>query len=154
MNAFPAAGRLAGIDYGTVRIGIAISDPDRRLASPWENYTRRDEASDSRYFRRLVHEENVVGFIIGLPIHGSGRESRKSEEARRFGVWLHNVTGCPIRFYDERYTTREANSLLGEAGLTRKQQKRRRDMLAAQLVLAGYLESDQSGTTPAALGDS
>lgn len=153
MTGFPTEGRLAGIDYGTVRIGIALSDPQRLLASPWENYTRRDEPSDAQFFRRLVSEERVTGFVIGLPLHGSGQESQKSSEARQFGAWLHEVTDCPVRFYDERYTTREANLLLGEARLTRKKQKQRRDMLAAQLLLAAFLESDQSGTNPGPLSD-
>ena len=53
-------GRLAGIDYGTVRIGIAVTDPDRRLASPLENYTRRGQAADEAFFKRLAEEERIV----------------------------------------------------------------------------------------------
>ena len=62
-------GRLAGIDYGTVRIGIAVTDPEQRLASPLANYTRRGEAADAAYFKRLVADERIVRFVVGLPIH-------------------------------------------------------------------------------------
>ena len=78
-------GRLAGIDYGTVRIGVAITDFEQRLASPYENYTRRGPTADAAYFRWLVEEERIERFVVGLPVHISGHESAKSLEARRFG---------------------------------------------------------------------
>jgi putative holliday junction resolvase len=82
---FPATGRLAGIDFGTVRIGVAITDASRILASPLENYNRRSLDADADYFRRLTVQEQIVGFVVGLPVHGNGRESQKSAEARIFG---------------------------------------------------------------------
>src|SRR5690606_36351474 len=103
----PKSGRLAGIDYGEKRIGIAITDPDRILASPFENYVRRDAPRDARYFLTLVARERIVGFVIGLPVYPSGDESEKSREARRFGAWLQQLTGLPIGFVDERYTTQQ-----------------------------------------------
>ncbi len=153
MSGFPATGRLAGIDFGTVRIGVAVSDPGRTLASPYENYARRDLAADARYFQRLVTEEMIVGFVIGLPVHTTGQESQKSREARQFAQWLSEVTQRPTCFYDERYTTREATLLLEEAQLTKKKRKQRLDMLAAQLLLAAFLESSQQGAQPGALDD-
>ena len=68
----PPPGRVAGVDYGTVRIGIAISDPDRTLASPLENYTRRDLQQDARHFQQLVAENDVRLLVVGLPVHLSG----------------------------------------------------------------------------------
>ncbi len=153
MNDFPEEGRLAGIDYGTVRIGVAISDPGRKFASPYENYTRQSRESDAGYFRRLVAEENVVAFIVGLPVHTTGEESQKSSEAREFAKWLSEATDRPHRFSDERYTTREATYLLGEAKMTKKRRKQRLDMLAAQLLLAAYLESGQQGDPIVGLDD-
>ena len=76
-----AAGRVAAIDYGTVRIGIAVSDSRRTIASPFENYTRRSKEADADYFRRLASEENIALFVVGLPVHLDGRESAKSREA-------------------------------------------------------------------------
>jgi putative Holliday junction resolvase len=137
----PVAGRIAGIDYGHVRIGIAISDPDRTIVSPLENYTRRGQTQDLQRFRRLVAEEGVVLFVVGLPIHLDGRESVKSREARQFGKWLLEGTGVPVEFFDERFTSHEAEQLLLAAELTSKRRKKRLDMLAAQIMLSAYLES-------------
>ena len=101
-------GRLAGIDYGTVRIGIALCDSRQTLASPYENYTRKSPTADADYFRRLVRDEGVQALVVGLPVHLSGRESQKSIEARAFGQWLAEVTGLAVEYFDERFTSREA----------------------------------------------
>jgi putative Holliday junction resolvase len=134
-------GRLAGIDYGTVRIGIAITDPEERIASPLANYTRRGEKADAEYFRKLVADERIAGFVVGLPVHLDGRESQKSAGARKFGQWLGRTTGLPIVFFDERFTSVEAEQALMGAEMTKKKRKARLDMLAAQILLAGYLEA-------------
>jgi putative holliday junction resolvase len=140
-----AAGRVAGIDYGHVRIGIAISDPDRTIASPLENYNSRGREKDAQRFRRLVAEEGAVLFVVGLPIHLDGRESEKSREARQFGQWLAETTGVPVEFFDERFTSHEAEQLLLAAELTSKRRKKRMDMLAAQIMLTAYLERGACG---------
>jgi putative Holliday junction resolvase len=146
-------GRVAGIDYGTVRLGIAISDARRTLASPFDNYTRRSPQADAEYLRRLLTEERVTLVVVGLPIHVDGRESQKSREARKFGQWLSEITGLPVEFFDERFTTAEAQQFLGAAEMTKKQRKARLDKLAAQILLAGYLESGGATTTPTGLDD-
>ena len=134
-------GRIAGIDYGTVRVGIALSDPERILASPVENYTRRGEQQDAKRMRRLVDEEGVVLFVVGLPVHLDGRESQKSIEAREFGAWITEVTGIAVEYFDERFTSSEAERYLIDAQMTSKRRKKRLDMLAAQIMLSAYLES-------------
>jgi putative Holliday junction resolvase len=146
----PSAGRLAGIDYGERRIGISICDPNRVLASPFENYERRSERQDAEYFRRFVADEKIVGFVVGLPVYASGNESAKSLETRRFGAWLEQVTNVPVVYVDERYTTKQAEALLQDAQLTSAKRKKRRDKLAAQLILTAYLESPQSANQPPA----
>jgi putative pre-16S rRNA nuclease len=147
-------GRLAGIDFGTVRIGIAVTDPEQRLASPFENYTRRGEKADAAYFSRLVEQEQIERFIVGLPVFASGDESPKSREARAFGEWLGRVTARPIEYFDERYSTSEAEALLVSAGATRKRRKAVLDKLAAQMLLTAYLESHTRGReAPGSLDD-
>lgn len=141
-------GRFAGIDFGTVRIGIAVTDPERRLASPLENYTRRGEAADAAFFRRLAAEERIVRFIVGLPVHLDGRESQKSSEARKFGQWLGDITGVPVEYFDERFTSAEAEQFLSAAKLTKKRRKARLDKLAAQIMLTAYLESTETSRGP------
>lgn len=133
--------RLLGVDPGTVRIGLAISDAERRIASPLTTYTRRDRVQDAAYFHRLMEIEEVGGLVIGLPVHLDGREGVKAVEARTFGAWLAEVTGLSVVFWDERFTTREAENYLWAAGLTHQQRKERRDRVAAQLLLQSYLDA-------------
>ena len=137
--------RIAGIDYGTVRIGIALADTEVRIATPFANYPRRTEPLDAAYFRKLVNEQQIDRFVVGLPVHLDGRESQKSSEARAFANWLSTTTGLPVEFFDERFTTTEADELLGAANLTKKQRKARRDQLSAQIMLTAYLESGGRG---------
>lgn len=147
-------GRIAAIDYGTVRIGIAISDRERRIASPYENYARGGEQADARRFARLVAEEDVKLFVVGLPVHLSGGESQKSREARRFGEWLSGTTGVCVEYFDERYTSAHAEELLLGVDMSRKQRKQRRDMLAAQILLAAFLEAGcRSNDSPGSFSD-
>jgi putative Holliday junction resolvase len=146
-------GRLAGIDYGTVRIGIAVTDYEQRLASPFENYTRRGEAADLAYFRRLADDERIERFVVGLPVHMSGEESAKSLEARRFGEWLAKITGRPVEYFDERYTSSEAERMLLDMRLTKKKRKEKLDKLAAQILLSAYLESQTREAPPGKLDD-
>ena len=143
--------RIAGIDYGTVRIGIAVADMETRIASPVENYTRRSELADAQHFKRLVQEERFSKFVVGLPVHLDGRESQKSQEARQFGTWLTSVTGLPVEFFDERFTSSEAEQYLAASGLTKDKRKARLDKLAAQIMLTAYLES-AGGSQPSPSG--
>jgi putative Holliday junction resolvase len=137
--------RIAGIDYGTVRIGIATADLEIGIAGPYETYARRSERLDAEYFRRLATEELIGRFVVGLPVHTSGHESQKSTEARSFGKWLTELTGVPVEFFDERYTSAEAEQLLQSVGLTKKRRKERLDQLAAQIMLTAYLEAGAKG---------
>ena len=146
--------RIAGIDYGTVRIGIAVATSGVGIASPYENYTRRGESQDARYFRDLAQQERIDRFVVGLPVHLSGVESQKSAEAREFGKWLTELTGVPVEFYDERFTSAEAENYLLDANLTSKQRKARLDKLAAQIMLSAYLESGSKGqSSPGSIDD-
>jgi putative Holliday junction resolvase len=143
--------RLLGVDFGSVRVGLAISDPERRIASPLTTCTRRDADQDARFFQRVIAEEEVGGLVVGLPVHLDGREGQKAQEARAFGQWLQNVTGLQVIFWDERFTTTEAESYLWGAGLTHKRRRQRRDQVAAQILLQTYLDSDcppESQPTP------
>lgn len=141
----PREGRLAGVDFGTVRIGIAITDPEQIVASPYENYNRRTEAKDADFFRELATQEKIVTFVVGLPVHMSGDSSRMSEAAMEFGRWLADATGVPVVWFDERYTSSIAKQALVSGKLTHKKRKKRLDMLAAQILLSAFLESDRSG---------
>lgn len=137
--------RIAGIDYGTVRIGIALADLDVGIAGPHETYTRRNAEQDAAYFRQLVADERLTRLVVGLPVHLDGNESQKAREARAFGIWLKQITGIPVEYFDERFTSTEAQAILGHAQLTKKRRKARVDQLAAQIMLTAYLESGARG---------
>lgn len=146
------AKRLLAVDFGKVRIGLAVSDPDRMLASPLITYTRRDSDTDARFFKELVKREDIGEILVGLPVHLSGREGELAIAARKFASWLHKVTGLACILYDERFTTVEAESSLLGAGLTNKKRKARRDRVAAQILLQTYLDAGCPGEkTPGGL---
>ena len=133
--------RLLGVDYGTVRVGLAVCDTDRIIASPLDTYQRQDEERDRKYFQHLVEEEEIAAIVLGLPIHLSGNEGQKAREARQFGAWLAEITKLPVTFWDERFTSHEAEQHLLMAGLTKKKRKHRLDRVAAQIMLQSYLEA-------------
>jgi putative holliday junction resolvase len=137
--------RIAGIDYGTVRIGIATADTSVGIAGLYGTYTRRSERLDAEYFLTLATEERIDRFVVGLPVYASGGESQKSGEARAFGKWLQETSGVPVEYFDERYTSAEAEQVLLAAGLTKKRRKERLDQLAAQIMLTAYLEAGARG---------
>ncbi|TWT52704.1 putative Holliday junction resolvase [Rubripirellula amarantea] len=138
---FPKSGRIAAVDFGSVRIGIAVCDPDRILASPLEIHPAERWRESEDYFRGLVKSEKLVGFIVGLPIHLDGGESQKSKECREFAVWLAEVTEMPTRLFDERFTTADAKQRIAGAGYTRKKKKDRIDAIAALVLLESFIEA-------------
>ena len=141
----PSTTRIAGIDFGTVRIGIALADLQVGIAGPYETYARKNEKLDAQYFSELAKHQRLAKFVVGLPVHLSGTESQKSSEARAFGAWLEKLTGLPVEYFDERYTSAEAATLLGEAQLTKKKRQALLDQLAAQIMLTAYLEAGAKG---------
>lgn len=147
-------GRVLGLDFGTKRVGLAISDPRRSIATPLEVYDRRDRDRDSKYFRRIVGEHEVDQIVVGLPLHTGGNEGVSSRLARGWGRWLGEVTGLPVAFFDERYTTVEAEESMIAAGLKRHKRVGLRDMLAARLLLQNYLDAgcpvEEAPATPLA----
>lgn len=144
-GSIPDCGRLAGIDYGTARIGIATCDPTQTFVTPFETYNRRNDRLDGEHFEQLYRREQIVGWVIGLPIHCDGKESRKSEEVRRFAAWLAELSELPYAFYDERFSSKEARVLMYDTGWTPKQKKKNVDRLAAFLILTHFLDARKSG---------
>ena len=138
-------GRVAGIDYGRKRIGIAICDAARIIASPLgQHQPTGDPVAEAAFFRKLVADEEIVGFVVGLPIHADGTDSKMSVEVERFGAWLMEATTRPVVFRDERYTSVEATGKLAGLGLSRGKKKARTDSLAAQIVLSDWMEAQAS----------
>ncbi|WP_169973244.1 Holliday junction resolvase RuvX [Tautonia rosea] len=147
--------RILGLDYGLRRVGIAVCDPDRRVASPVEVYQRRNDRLDATYFRSLVAEFNIDRLLVGLPLRGDGAESESAEQARRWGTWLSDQTRIPVSFVDERYSTVEAEELLRSSGVKASRRRSLRDMIAAQLFLQAFLDAGcpDSDSPPTPLDD-
>jgi len=149
----PNKGRLLGIDFGTRRLGFAVCDPAQTMSAPVENYTRGDLNQDARTLRRLMEEYRPVGVVIGLPVHMSGQESGKSKEARAFGSWVSQTTGLPVTYWDERYSSAIAEEYLLSAELSKKGRDKRRDMLAAHILLQNFLRTRDRTASPPDLRD-
>ncbi len=139
----PPEGVLLGIDYGTKRVGVAVSDMYQKYASPLFNHQRQGKQADERFFRKLIPEYRPVGLVVGLPIHLSGDESEKSAEARRFAAWLSSVMSLPVAFQDERFSSFQAEQLLLQAEFSKKKRKERMDKVAAQILLQTFLDARQ-----------
>ena len=117
---FPATGRLLGLDFGTKRVGLAVSNDEQTIASPLDNYTRRGTPQDAHYLNDVVEQYSIQAVVVGLPVHMSGAEGGKAREARDFGSWVGETIGRPVRFWDERFTSLQADEYLLAAKLTKK----------------------------------
>ncbi len=143
----PTQGRLLGIDFGTVRVGLSLCDESQNWVTPLETYSRRNERLDQQYLLKLAQDEKVVAIVMGLPIHCDGKESQKSKQVREYAIWLEKGLGIPIALFDERFTTSEARRLLAEHPMSSKKKKEKLDGVAAQLILSHFLESRHNSPT-------
>jgi putative Holliday junction resolvase len=138
---FPSTGVLLGVDHGTKRVGLAISDSRQALAMPLTTLVLKSPGHNAQQFRRVAAEYGAVGWVVGLPLHmSSGDESPQSALVRRFGDWLQTETRLPVCYWDERLTTSAAEAVLWSLGESPRQADGRVDGLAAQQILADYLD--------------
>jgi putative Holliday junction resolvase len=147
--------RILAIDFGTKRIGAAVCDASRTIASPLEQYQPRDRDRDAAHYQELVREERIERIVVGLPLHTTGREGNLAARARDFGQWLGEVTGRRVVFFDERFTTAQAEEILLEHRVTSARRRELRDRLAAQILLQAYIDSGcpEQDTAPLPLDD-
>lgn len=134
--------RLLGLDLGTRRIGLAVSDAAGRIAFPAGWLLRRGKRRDLAALRALVEERAIEAIVVGLPMHMNGRRGPEALAAERFARELETTTGRPVELLDERWTTREAERALREAdgAGTRRREPGRLDAAAATLLLQTHLE--------------
>jgi len=132
---------VLGIDFGSRRIGLAISDAEERVAFPAGTLESRGRKSDLAAIGELARERGVRRIVVGLPLHMDGRAGVGAEAARAFATALHEALGLPVELLDERWTSREAERVLREAGPRGRRKKRgATDTLAATLLLRTFLE--------------
>ena len=133
--------RILSLDYGTVRIGIAISDPLRLIATALETYQNNDNFIDRLLALIRAHEIGMI--VVGMPLNLKGQEERKAQEVRIFIDRLRSAVDIPIRTWDERFTSTMAKKSMLEIGIGKKkrQDKSRVDQIAAALLLQGFLDA-------------
>jgi len=138
--ALPAAGRLAAFDVGAKTVGVAVSDPDRMIASPLFTQRRGKWAADEAAIRTALADRAPVGFVVGLPLHMTGETSPRAQAARQFAKnWIAGGD-APVLLWDERLSTAAVDRMMLSADVTRKKRAAAKDELAAAWILQGVLD--------------
>ena len=132
--------RLLGLDLGSKRIGLALSDVTRTIASPLTTLNRRKFSLDAALLLRLADEHDVGGFVLGLPINLDGSQGQSARSTRAFAANLARSTRRPILLWDERLTTVAAERVLLAADASRRRRAAVIDKVAATLILQGALD--------------
>lgn len=133
--------RVLAMDFGKRRIGLALSDPLGITAQGLETLARTRIREDIARLAALASDRQVGLFLMGMPLHMSGDEGRQAAAAREFAGRLVKHTGIPVKFWDERLTSVEANRVLRESGIGIEKRARAVDRLSAVILLESYLGS-------------
>ena len=136
----PPRGALIGLDLGSKTIGVAASDPDRRLAAPVETIRRKTFTTDAKRLLALAAERRAVGLVLGLPINMDGSEGPRAQSTRAFARNLAKLTEMPIALWDERLSTAAVERELIAADASRSKRKAVIDQHAATYILQGALD--------------
>ena len=137
--------RVIALDLGEVRTGVAISDDLRLTAQPAGYWDRKGYKDELAGIRKLLEEYEIDTIVLGRPLHMNGSVGERALHAESIGKKLKkDLPGMTIVFWDERLTTVGAESLLKEAKVSRKKRKKVVDQMAAQLILSGWLDRQQS----------
>lgn len=139
--------RILALDYGTKRIGVALSDELGWTAQPLETFERRTLERDIAHIQDLVRTHEVGQVLLGLPLRLNGKEGPAVQAVHEFVARLGEALPVPIVTWDERMTTKAAEELLIAADVSRKKRKGVVDRVAAAILLQSYLEAEDSATT-------
>lgn len=133
-------GRVLALDVGDKRIGVAVSDPTRTIASPLETYTRVGYGPDAKYIGALCERYETADVLLGLPLNMDGTAGAQAEKTKAFGNKLSEA-GLHVFYTDERLTTVTAQRALIEGGMRRRERKRHVDKVAAAVILEQWLRN-------------
>lgn len=139
-TAIPPMRAIAGLDLGTVTIGVAVSDGMRQVATPLETIKRKKFGLDAKRLLDICTERNIAGLVLGLPLNMDGSEGPRCQSTRAFARNLEKLTDLPISFWDERLSTVAAERALLEADTSRKRRAEVIDHVAASYILQGALD--------------
>jgi putative holliday junction resolvase len=141
-------GRVLGLDVGSRRIGIAVSDPLGITAQGLETLQRTNKRQDFEHLGRVIRDYEVKEIVVGLPLRMSGAEGTQSEKMRGFAEELRKKFGLPVHLWDERLTSAEANRFLRETELSIDKRGKSVDRMAAILILQGWMDSRSANRGP------
>lgn len=141
-NTFPTQGRLLALDVGDRRVGVAVCDEMRLLATPVAVLTRRSRQEDAQRLGNIARERAVVGLVVGLPLHADGSESAQARLAARYGHRIANALDLPVTLWNEHGSTQEAAARLEQAG--RRGSSPGLDAEAAAVIMQDYLDARRS----------
>lgn len=133
--------KAMGIDYGEARIGVALSDLLKMLASPYTTYHTKNEDEDYQYFLDLIVKEKVDTLVVGLPYNMQGEEQAIAIKAREFATSLAKRSGCKLIMVDERMTSVIAEDILKQKYRDWRERKKHLDEVAAMVILQDYLDT-------------
>jgi putative Holliday junction resolvase len=133
--------RILALDFGTKRIGMAVSDPLGVTAQGLPTLARKNKRSDFEGLSRVLREYEVAEIVVGHPLHMSGDESAQSRRAKEFAEELRQRFELPVHLWDERLTSAEANRVLRETEMSIRRRGQVVDRMAATLILQAFLES-------------
>jgi putative Holliday junction resolvase len=151
LDRLPSSGRLLGLDIGTATVGLALSDPGQRVATPLRTLKRTKFSKDAADLLALVDKEQVAGLVMGLPLNMNGSAGPRVQSVRQFARNLEALRPTlPITFWDERMSTLAAERAMLEADLSRAKRAALVDAVAAGLILQGYLDYAASLAPPLA----
>lgn len=136
--------RIMALDIGTKRIGVAVSDETRTIAQGRDTIERVSDAKAVSLICDLAKAENVVEIVAGLPVNMDGSEGQSAVSCREFAEKIKKACGLPVKMWDERMTTMEAEGLMVSADVSRGKRKKVIDKMAAVIILQSYLDSLKS----------
>ena len=136
----PQRGAIAGLDLGTVTIGVAVTDAFRRVATPLETIKRTKFGKDATALLDILARREITGLVLGLPLNMDGTEGPRCQSTRAFARNLEPLTDLPIAYWDERLSTVAAERALLEADTSRKRRSEVIDHVAASYILQGALD--------------
>lgn len=145
LAALPKGRRLLGFDLGTKTIGMALSDVERRIATPFETLRRSKFTAEAAYIQGVAARLDVGGFVFGLPVNMDGSEGPRAQSTRAFARNLARLSNLPSAFWDERLSTAAVTRALIEADASRARRALVVDRMAAAYILQGAIDRIRAG---------
>ncbi len=133
---------IIGFDFGTKRLGVAVSDLTCTIASAYTIIERKNKTADIEKIKKIIADKEVGGMVFGLPLQMNGQEGEVATETRKFAAFVEKETGLPCAFWDERLSSSAVESfLIRDVDMSREKRKKILDASAASYILQGFLDA-------------